>query len=96
MVGKEIKKKLVPTFSFNVLDADGDGKITKEEYEKSFDLIDQDKDGFITEVEFKSVSSSWIVTVKLLDKDGDGKISRSEWNAGFALFDRLRWKDQQE
>jgi len=55
---------------------------------KGFDLIDQDKDGFITEVEFKSVSSCWIVTVKLLDKDGDGKISRSEWNAGFALFDR--------
>jgi Ca2+-binding EF-hand superfamily protein len=66
-----------------LLDANGDGKITKEEYEKGFDLIDQDKDGFITEVEFKSVSSYWIVTVKLLDKDGDGKISRSEWNAAF-------------
>ena len=87
MVGKEVKK-LVPKFSFEVLDADGDGKITKAEYQKAFDLIDQDKDGFITEVEFKSVSSCWIMMVKLLDKDGDGKISRSEWNAGFALFDR--------
>ena len=87
MVGKEVKK-LVPKFSFDVLDADGDGNITKEEYQKAFDLIDQNKDGFITEVEFKSVSSCWKVTVKLLDKDGDGKISRSEWNAGFALFDR--------
>ena len=87
VVGKDVKKK-GPSFSFELLDANGDGKITKEEYEKGFDLIDQDKDGFITEVEFKPVSSYWIVTVKLLDKDGDGKISRSEWNAGFALFDR--------
>ena len=87
VVGKDVKKK-GPSFSFELLDANGDGKITKEEYEKGFDLIDQDKDGFITEVEFKSVSICWKVTVKLLDKDGDGKISRLEWNAGFALFDR--------
>ena len=87
VVGKDVKKK-GPSFSFELLDANGDGKITKEEYEKGFDLIDQDKDGFITEVEFKSVSNCWKVTVKLLDKDGDGKISRLEWNAGFALFDR--------
>ena len=87
VVGKDVKKK-GPSFSFELLDANGDGNITKEEYEKGFDLIDQDKDGFITEVEFKSVSICWKVTVKLLDKDGDGKISRLEWNAGFALFDR--------
>ena len=81
-------KGLGPVLSFELLDADGSGEITKAEYEKGFDLINQNKSGFITESEFSKVSSVWIVAVKLLDKDGDGKISRSEWNAGFALFDK--------
>jgi len=85
---------VAPRFSFDVLDADGDGEITAAEYRRGFDMIDQNKDGFITELEFNSVCS---VAFKLLDKDGDVcrplvpvnecKISRSEWDAGFAVFD---------
>jgi Ca2+-binding EF-hand superfamily protein len=86
VVAKDVKGQ-GPVLTFELLDFDGSGEITKEEYEKGFDLINQNKSGFITESEFSKVSNCWTVTVKLLDKDGDGKISRSEWNAGFALFD---------
>jgi Ca2+-binding EF-hand superfamily protein len=74
----------VPRFSFYVLDADGDGQITKAEYGQGFDMIDQNKDSFITELEFNPVFSE---PFRLFDKDGDGNISRSEWDSGFAVFD---------
>jgi Ca2+-binding EF-hand superfamily protein len=60
---------VAPKFSFDVLDTDGDGCITKAEYEKGFDMIDQNKDGFITEMEFSCVCCA---PFKKLDKDGDG------------------------
>ena len=79
-----LSRAVASRFSFEVLDADGDGVITAAEYEKGFEMLDQNKKGFISELEFNSVCS---VPFKLLDKDGDGKISRSEWDAGFAVFD---------
>jgi len=49
-------------FSFGMLDTDGDGAITKEEYGKSyakerkdFEMIDQNQDKVITEIEFSFV-----------------------------------------
>jgi Ca2+-binding EF-hand superfamily protein len=51
----EFSRAVTPRFSFDVLDADGDGEITAAEYRKGFDMIDQNRDGFITELEFNSV-----------------------------------------
>jgi hypothetical protein len=44
----EFEGACAPRFSFDVLDADGDGRITVEEYVKGFDMIDENRDGVIT------------------------------------------------
>jgi Ca2+-binding EF-hand superfamily protein len=58
------------------LDTDGDGKLSKPEYNAGFDVIDADKDGFITRSEFGTAS---LAPFSMLDKDGDGKLSRTEY-----------------
>jgi hypothetical protein len=47
----EFNGHVTPRFSFEALDADGDGKITQVEYTKGFDMLDTNKDGFISESE---------------------------------------------
>jgi tetratricopeptide (TPR) repeat protein len=74
----------VSFFSFELLDKDGDGLLTLEEYKAGFDVLDMDNDGFISAKEFGCASGA---PFKLLDKDGDGKLSRAEYEAGFKLFD---------
>jgi len=69
---------------FNVLDKDGDNRLSRKEWEAGFDLFDMDGDGFITRVEFNGS----IDTFMLLDADGDGRITRKEYNDGFDLLDK--------
>ncbi len=71
-------------FVFEFLDADGDGHITRAEYNAGFDMLDTNKDGFISREEFGCVSS---IPFHLLDKDGNEKISRKEWEDGFDCLD---------
>ncbi len=71
------------------MDADHDGKVSKEEFlkawkdkkagEKAFKRLDKDRDGSIT-------SSDLMGQFKGLDKNHDGKVSLDEWSAG--------WKDK--
>jgi hypothetical protein len=72
-----------PTLAFGMLNADGDGRITRKEYVEGFDLFDTDDDGFITREEFNASGTLF----DMFDKDGDGRISRREWEDGFDLFD---------
>jgi ankyrin repeat protein/Ca2+-binding EF-hand superfamily protein len=72
------------THYFAKLDTDGDGQITRKEYDAGFDVLDTDDDGFITKEEFSRVSRA---PFDMLDKDGDGKISMAEWKVGFLFFD---------
>ncbi len=67
-----------------MLDADGDGRITRKEYEACFNLLDTDGDGVITREEFNGASGA---PFAMLDKNSDGTVSRAEWNAGFDSFD---------
>ena len=79
-----MKAKKDTGFVFDILDADGDGRITRAEYIAGFDIIDTDHDGFITREEFGTESNA---PFKLLDTDGDGHLTRAEYEAGFDLFD---------
>ena len=64
---------------FDVLDSDGDGRITKHEYLLGFDLLDKDKNGFVTREEFGLVSAA---TFNLLDRNGNNKVTKMEYAAG--------------
>jgi hypothetical protein len=68
-------------FVFDTLDHDGDGIITREEYNAGFDTMDLNKDGKISKEEFNCEYFA------ILDKDGDGKLSREEYEAGFDMID---------
>jgi hypothetical protein len=64
---------------FDVLDANGDGRITRQEYNAGFDILDKDRNGFLTRQEFGTSSAA---PFNVLDKDGDNRLSRIEWEAG--------------
>jgi hypothetical protein len=69
---------------FEMLDSDGDGRLTRLEYNMGFDILDKDQDGFLTRSEFGIASELYF---DKLDKRGDGRLSREEYNGGFALID---------
>jgi len=69
---------------FKVLDIDGDGRITRKEYNAGFDIIDTDRNGFLSKIEFGMSSAA---PFNLLDQDRDGQLSRKEFKLGFDLFD---------
>lgn len=85
-------------------DADGDGRITREEFKgrpQVFDRIDTDKDGVISAEELARVPDSPAASnpemnqaiparrLKAMDKDGDGKVSREEFQGAPRVFERL-------
>ena len=64
-------------FYFDLLDKDGDGKLSREEYKSGFALMDKDRDGMIDKREFRFSARPAFVFDRL-DADGDGKITRVE------------------
>jgi EF hand domain-containing protein len=82
------------------IDADGDGRISKEEWNKRsqlFDRIDQNHDGFLTRDETRTAmreraekrQERRVRGFETLDKNHDGQISREEWPRRMEVFDRL-------
>ena len=69
---------------FSMLDADGDGRLSREEYGAGFNLLDTNRDGLITREEFNCASGA---PFAMLDKDCDGFISKKEWEEGFDYLD---------
>jgi hypothetical protein len=65
--------------SFDLLDEDGDGKISFEEWKAGFDILDTNKDGFVCRIEFGCVAFS--------EKDHMSRVTREEYEAGFKLVD---------
>jgi hypothetical protein len=74
----------LPVFLFSMLDADGDGRITRQEYNAAFNILDKNGDGVISREEFNCASGA---PFAMLDKDGDGYISVKEWADGWQYFD---------
>ena len=68
-------------WSFKTLDRDGDGKISREEYNAGFDLLDTDNDGLI------SINCDCSASFSMFDKDRDGMLSRNEYEAAFNMLD---------
>lgn len=70
------------------LDLDGDGKVTRAEYEAPFALLDTNKDGVIDQTELAAAPQGpgGGGRLRRLDRDGDGKVSRAEYAM---IFDRL-------
>jgi hypothetical protein len=66
---REFNMAARPDSVFKMLDADGDGKITRKEFIAGFNILDTDNDGYITKDEFNCASRA---AFDLLDKDGDG------------------------
>ena len=72
--------------AFGMLDQDGDGSVSREEYEnrdegiresrmrRLFEMLDADEDGSITMDEFPSPQDR----LRELDADGDGTVTKSE------------------
>jgi len=84
------------------LDADQDGKITRQETaaarERLFERLDGNGDGMVDETEVKAARQAVIdrATVaearlsnqwKRMDKDGDGKVSAAEFQARSLVFE---------
>jgi Ca2+-binding EF-hand superfamily protein len=88
---------------FADLDKDGDGKLSKAEYEGPeflFPRIDADGDGFISKAEADKfqpgpgaggalAAGEFGQRLRAMDKDGDGKVSKAEFLGPPPLFDRL-------
>ena len=68
-------------WSLETLGGDGDGKISREEYNAGFDLLDTDKDGLI------AICCDCSDSFSMFDKDHDGMLSRKEYEAGFNMLD---------
>jgi Ca2+-binding EF-hand superfamily protein len=84
---------------FELYDTNGDGKITKEEFEsvreKRFETLDVNKDGKVTFEEFVEVlkprnPDRLKKVFARMDKNGDGALSKEEWeDAGLVEFERF-------
>ncbi|GIW72781.1 MAG: hypothetical protein KatS3mg102_2323 [Planctomycetota bacterium] len=83
---------------FERLDADGDGRLTEQEYKgprRLFQRLDRNGDGAITPEETpghrlrQRLRERCAERFRRLDADGDGALSRAEWKGPAELFERL-------
>jgi Ca2+-binding EF-hand superfamily protein len=67
------------------LDLDGDGLVSREEYDAAFRVMDVDGDGMLTKDEYflGGALPFW-----KLDTDGDGAITFEEFQKGFDILDK--------
>ena len=79
------------------LDADKDGRISREEWLRAdrFDRLDANRDGFLTEDELRTQArnprgprTDRVRPIRM-DENGDGQISQSEWKGQPEVFSRL-------
>ena len=67
------------------LDLDGDGLVSREEYDAAFHVMDIDGDGMLSKEEYFLGGA---LPFKKLDKDGDGVITFEEFQKGYDILDK--------
>ncbi|MBX9814549.1 MAG: hypothetical protein K2X76_07595, partial [Sphingomonas sp.] len=75
-----------PGAGLRLLDRDGDGKITRAEYDAPFAQLDANRDGFVDATE-RAAAPQGGARLARLDRDGDGKITRAEYETPFDRLD---------
>ena len=98
---EEMKKRFI---QLKAMDKDGDGRVSKDEYNGKlpFDYMDKNKDGFIDEKDSKGGGGGEMPgggmpmspeemanRFKEADKNGDGKVSKEEFPGAAERFARL-------
>jgi Ca2+-binding EF-hand superfamily protein len=78
------------------MDADGDGVVTREEYQGPaalFERLDADEDGVLRGGELRAAApaagAAAMTRVRAMDRDGDGRVTREEFSGRPQLFERL-------
>jgi Ca2+-binding EF-hand superfamily protein len=77
---------------FADLDANNDGRITRNEWHGStavFDALDANRDGVLTRAEAVGTETGPQDEFRSVDVNGDGVIARNEWHWNQSAFDRL-------
>lgn len=95
---KALSQKDENEFNFRKLDTDGDGVVSRREFDgtqEEFDKLDVDRDGALTKKDrvLQRDLDRAAKRFTLLDKNKDGVISRDEWpgdDASYRLQDRNR------
>lgn len=79
--------------SFNDLDVNRDGRITRNEWSserRTFDRLDVNHDAVLTRDEFSErVNNDRAASFLELDVNGDGNVARSEWRGSVREFDSV-------
>jgi len=73
------------------LDTDGDGQVSRAEYEASFDRLDKNGDGYVTREEVSQLRDEKRTErrdemMNRDDTDGDGMVSRDEFSGPSKIF----------
>jgi hypothetical protein len=73
----------------SILDKDGDGLLSREDYEAGFDRLDFDGDGYISKDKFSRAVAPRF-SFDALDADGDGETTAAEYRKGTDTIDQKR------
>ena len=81
------------TLPVQEMDANGDGRVSREEWSAAFDRRDANQDGVLTPEEIRAggraAANPYAERFESLDRDRDGYVSRAEWPLEPASFDRV-------
>lgn len=94
-IGRQAKPNKAPRNldkAFRRMDANKDGKLSREEWKgkaQGFERLDSNQDGFVTREELEAVRQQMNKALNKMDANNDGQIARDEWKGKARGFDKL-------